>query len=197
MCSCANASPRFKNGAVAAAHTRRQPHRLLALPFLLATTPLLAHKSIQAQNRLQMPFMARYDPFSPQFDHPLLNSSPDYGSRNGTFRTRPIGDFGNQLTFRERNKRLREFDDEKNQLIEVCCVTDCRLMTVLDELTRRQELLFHLESTENRLKQLQLDHTRESQYSRDGQLRENTLQDQLRRVKGAMVGSFLPALAPC
>jgi hypothetical protein len=70
-----------------------------------------------------MPFMARYDPFSPQFDHPLLNSSPDYGSRNGTFRTRPIGDFGNRLNFRERNKRLREFDDEKNQLIEVCSVT--------------------------------------------------------------------------
>jgi hypothetical protein len=67
-----------------------------------------------------MPFMARYDPFSPTLDHPLLNSSPDFGSRNGTFRNRAIGDFGSQSTFRERNKRLRELDDEKNQLIEVC-----------------------------------------------------------------------------
>ena len=69
-----------------------------------------------------MPDMARYDPFSPTCDHPLLNSSPDYGSRNGSFRNRPIGDIGvvgTQMSFRERNKRLRSLDDEKNQLVEV------------------------------------------------------------------------------
>jgi hypothetical protein len=66
-----------------------------------------------------MPFMNRYDPFSPTFAHPLLNSSPDYGARNGTFSNRPIGGFGGQMSFRERNKRLRDLDDEKNQLIEV------------------------------------------------------------------------------
>lgn len=70
-----------------------------------------------------MPDMARYDPFSPACEHPLLNSSPDYASRNGSFRSRgPIGDIsvlGNQMSFRERNKRLRSLDDEKNQLIEV------------------------------------------------------------------------------
>jgi hypothetical protein len=71
---------------------------------------------------VSMPDMARYDPFSPTFDHPLLNSSPDYASRNGSFRNRPIGDIGvvnAQMSFRERNKRLRSLDDEKNQLIEV------------------------------------------------------------------------------
>lgn len=69
-----------------------------------------------------MPDMARYDPFSPTFDHPLLNSSPDYVSRNGSFRHRPIGDVGvvnSPMSFRERNKRLRSLDDEKYQLIEV------------------------------------------------------------------------------
>lgn len=70
-----------------------------------------------------MPDMARFDPFSPTFDHPLLNSSPDYGSRNGSF-ARPIGvgvgvGLDSQLSFRERNKRLRSLEDEKNQLIEV------------------------------------------------------------------------------
>ena len=48
--------------------------------------------------------------------------------------------------------------------------------------------MFQLESTESQMKQLQSERTRESQYSRDGQLRETTLQDQLRRVKEAMVG---------
>jgi hypothetical protein len=73
-----------------------------------------------------MPDMARYDPFSPTFDHPLINSSPDYGSRNGSFRsTRAIGDmnangFSNPISFRERHKRIRSQEHEKNQLIEVC-----------------------------------------------------------------------------
>jgi hypothetical protein len=70
-----------------------------------------------------MPDMARYDPFSPTCEHPLLNSSPDYGVRNGSFRGRgPVGDVGvvgAQVSFRERNKRLRSLDEEKNQLIEV------------------------------------------------------------------------------
>jgi hypothetical protein len=70
-----------------------------------------------------MPDMARYDPFSPTFDHPLLNSSPDYAARTGSFRNRPIGgDIGvvnPNMSFRERNKRIRNLEDEKNQLIEV------------------------------------------------------------------------------
>lgn len=69
-----------------------------------------------------MPFMARYDPFSPTLDHPLLNSSPDFSSRNGTFSNRqPFGALGaaNNLSFRERIKRIQDIDAEKNQLIEV------------------------------------------------------------------------------
>ena len=71
-----------------------------------------------------MPDMARYDPFSPPlpYEHPLLNSSPDYGARNDSFRNRPIGDVGvvsSNMSFRERNKRLKNLDAEKTQLIEV------------------------------------------------------------------------------
>ncbi|KAJ4509760.1 hypothetical protein HRR83_006918 [Exophiala dermatitidis] len=114
--------------------------------------------------------MARYDPFSPTFDHPLLNSSPDYGSRNGTFRNRPIGaDLGAiapQLSFRERNKRLRGLEEEKNQLIE--------------------DLLLQLETTQSQLDRLQLDHSREAQFNREGQIRENALHEQLLQVKTIM-----------
>ena len=70
-----------------------------------------------------MPDMARYDPFSPTFEHPLINSSPDYTSRNGSFRSgRAIGDLGTmtgQMSFRERFKRLRNLEEDKNQIIEV------------------------------------------------------------------------------
>lgn len=69
-----------------------------------------------------MPDMARFDPFSPTFDHPLLNSSPDYGSRTTPFRNRVVGEIGPvnpQSSFRERNKRLRSLEDERNQLIDV------------------------------------------------------------------------------
>ena len=70
-----------------------------------------------------MPDMARYDPFSPTFDHPLINSSPDYASRNDSFRSsRAVGDLGGvttQMSLRERFKRLRNLEDEKNQLVEV------------------------------------------------------------------------------
>jgi hypothetical protein len=70
-----------------------------------------------------MPDMARYDPFSPTFDHPLINSSPDYASRNNSFRSgRAVGEIGSmvsQMSFRERHKRLRNLEDDKNQLIEV------------------------------------------------------------------------------
>ncbi len=70
-----------------------------------------------------MPDLARYDPFSPTFEHPLITSSPDYTSRNGSFRSsRAIGDMGgitSQMSFRERHKRLRNLEEDKNQLIEV------------------------------------------------------------------------------
>lgn len=70
-----------------------------------------------------MPFMnPRYDPFSPTLDHPLLNSSPDFGSRNGSIRNLPIGGFAPQPpqnSYRERHKRLKQHDYEKNQLIDV------------------------------------------------------------------------------
>jgi hypothetical protein len=70
-----------------------------------------------------MPDMARFDPFSPTMDHPMLNSSPDYGSRNSSFRTRAIGsDIGiitPQMSFRDRDKRLRTLEKEKNDLMEV------------------------------------------------------------------------------
>ncbi|EXJ84530.1 hypothetical protein A1O3_05199 [Capronia epimyces CBS 606.96] len=113
--------------------------------------------------------MARYDPFSPTFDHPLLNSSPDYGSRNGSFRNRPVGDIGvvpSQMSFRERTKRLRSLEDDKNQLIE--------------------DLLFQLEATQNQLDRLQIDHSSQAQYNREGQIRESALREQLVQVKTIM-----------
>ncbi|OQU94390.1 hypothetical protein CLAIMM_00751 isoform 1 [Cladophialophora immunda] len=117
-----------------------------------------------------MPDMARYDPFSPTFDHPLLNSSPDYSSRNGSLRSsRPNGDLGdvtNQMSFRERNKRLRSLETERNQLIE--------------------ELLYQLDSTQIQLDRLQLENSREAQYNREGHLREATLHEQLIQVKTIM-----------
>ncbi|KAK6381273.1 hypothetical protein LTS17_004330 [Exophiala oligosperma] len=113
--------------------------------------------------------MARYDPFSPSFEHPLLNSSPDYGSRNGFRTSRAIGDIGlvdSHMSFRERNKRLRNLDDEKNQLIE--------------------DLLYQLETTQNQLDRLQLDHSREVSYNRDNQMRESSLNEQILQVKDIM-----------
>jgi hypothetical protein len=78
-----------------------------------------------------MPFMARYDPFSPTLEqHPLLNSSPDFTSRNGSVRNGfppglPIGGlsqhstFPMQTTLRERHKRIKQQEYERNQLIDV------------------------------------------------------------------------------
>lgn len=66
-----------------------------------------------------MSAMARCDPFSPTFDHPLLNSSPEYDCPTNAFRTRPIGSIRTQNSFRERSKCLKNIEDEKNQLIEV------------------------------------------------------------------------------
>ncbi|EXJ55639.1 hypothetical protein A1O7_08568 [Cladophialophora yegresii CBS 114405] len=123
--------------------------------------------------------MARYDPFSPTFDHPLMNSSPDYASRNGSFRSsRAIGDLGaitGQISFRERHKRLRNLEEDKNQLIE--------------------DLMYQLETAQNQFDRLQLDHSRETQYNREGQLREQALRDQLSAVKLVMDrNSFISVL---
>lgn len=63
--------------------------------------------------------MARFDAFSPDFEHPFINSSPDYSSRNGSYSSRAIGEMTTPLSFRERNKRLKSIENEKNQLIEV------------------------------------------------------------------------------
>lgn len=138
-----------------------------------------------------MPDMARYDPFSPTFDHPLLNSSPDYGSRNGSFRTRPIGEIAivpPPMSFRERTKRLRSLEDEKNQLIEVRhSLVTCQFCLPLRMLMQTQDLLFQLETAQHQLDRLQLDHSREAQYNREGQLRETALHEQLVQVKTIMV----------
>jgi hypothetical protein len=67
--------------------------------------------------------MARFvafEAFSKDFDHPFLNSSPDYTPRNGSLRiNRPIGEMTTNLSFRDRSKRLLDVENEKNQLIEV------------------------------------------------------------------------------
>ncbi|ETN41849.1 uncharacterized protein HMPREF1541_03788 [Cyphellophora europaea CBS 101466] len=119
--------------------------------------------------------MARYDPFSPTFEHPLLNSSPDYGARSQPFRNGPIGALLTQTSYRERHKRLKDQDLEKNQLIE--------------------DLLYQLETTQNELRSLQLDQNRESQFNRDIQLREDSLQNQLRQTKEIMDrNAFVTAL---
>jgi hypothetical protein len=48
-------------------------------------------------------------------------------------------------------------------------------------------MLFRLEGTEKLLEQVRLDHEREARYNREQQLRENQLQDQLRKVQSLMV----------
>lgn len=68
--------------------------------------------------------MARFDAFEAfskdDFDHPFLNSSPDYTPRNSSLRiSRPIGEMTNNLSFRDRSKRLLDIENEKNQLIDV------------------------------------------------------------------------------
>lgn len=47
--------------------------------------------------------------------------------------------------------------------------------------------MYQLESTQIQLDRLQLEHSREAQYNRDGQIRENALRDQLATVKVVMV----------
>ena len=143
-----------------------------------------------------MPDMARYDPFSPTFDHPLINSSPDYGSRTTSFRNRVVGDLGavgSQMSFRERNKRLRSLDEDKNQLIEVSqpllSVTPCRSCS--ERLC--QDLLYQLETTQTHVERLQLDYNREAEYNREAHRRESSLVDQLGQVKTIMVSNIYPA----
>ena len=63
--------------------------------------------------------MARFDAFSPDFEHPFINSRPDYSSSQGTHDCGPIGDMSAQTTFRDRSKRLKTLQNEQNQLIEV------------------------------------------------------------------------------
>ena len=68
--------------------------------------------------------MARFDAFEAfskdDFDHPFLNSSPDYTPRHSSLRTsRPIGEMTSNLSFRDRSKRVIDIENEKNQLIEV------------------------------------------------------------------------------
>ena len=68
--------------------------------------------------------MARFDAFEAfskdDFDHPFLNSSPDYTPRHSSLRTsRPIGEMTSNLSFRDRSKRVLDIENEKNQLIEV------------------------------------------------------------------------------
>lgn len=73
---------------------------------------------------------ARYDAFeafSKDFDDRpgdlFMNSSPDYSTpRNGSLRSRPIGDMTGNSSFRERSRRLIDVENEKNQLIEVSSV---------------------------------------------------------------------------
>ena len=48
-------------------------------------------------------------------------------------------------------------------------------------------MLFRLEGTEKLLEQVRLDHEREARYNREQQLRENQLQDQLRKVQSLLV----------
>ncbi|KIV93379.1 hypothetical protein PV10_04594 [Exophiala mesophila] len=116
-----------------------------------------------------MPDMARYDPFAPTYDHPLVNSSPDFGSRSTPFRTRTIGDLtavAPHTSFRERNKRLKSLDEEKNQLIE--------------------DLLLHLESTQSQLDRLQLEYNREINFTQTARQEHASMREQLDVVKSIM-----------
>ena len=54
-------------------------------------------------------------------------------------------------------------------------------------LTPIQDLLYQLENSQSQLDRLQLDHSRETQFNREGQLRENALHEQLVQVKTLMV----------
>jgi hypothetical protein len=47
--------------------------------------------------------------------------------------------------------------------------------------------MYQLETAQNQFDRLQLDHSREAQYNRDGHIREQALRDQLSAVKLVMV----------
>lgn len=118
-----------------------------------------------------MPAMARFDPFSSDKDHPLLNSSPDFTPRTALYRVQPIGDrtpsTPTNMSFRERFKGIQDTDGQKNKLIS--------------------DLVFQLETTQRELEQLQHEYAREAAVGREGQARQNLLQEQLEQAKTIMV----------
>ncbi|RMZ77446.1 hypothetical protein DV738_g4421, partial [Chaetothyriales sp. CBS 135597] len=93
--------------------------------------------------------MAHYDPFASSFDHPLINSSPDFSSRNGTFSNRPVGglqssslagvlpSFGSQQPLRDRLTIWKELDAERHLLLN--------------------DLLYQLETTQEQLRKTRLE----------------------------------------
>ena len=50
-----------------------------------------------------------------------------------------------------------------------------------------QELLTRVDRLDESYQQMALDHQRETQFNREGQLRERKLQDELRKIKAFMV----------
>ena len=63
--------------------------------------------------------MARFDAFSSDFEHPFINSRPDYSSSQVAYDCGPVGDMSTHTTFRDRGSRLKALQIEQNQLIEV------------------------------------------------------------------------------
>lgn len=59
-----------------------------------------------------------------------------------------------------------------------------------------QDLLYQLETTQNQLDRLQLDHSREVSYNRDNQMRESSLNEQILQVKNIMVGLIYTQVKP-
>jgi hypothetical protein len=142
-------------------------------------------------NLLVLLTMARFDAFSS--DHDSLFNYSKFSPSNGSLASLTMSDSTCVQKFRERSSRLFDIENEKNQLIQVSHRAPL-VKPVL--IVVPQDMLFRLDATEKLLEQVRLDHDRETHYNREQQLRENQLQDQLRKVQSLMVHNLRPTTRP-
>ena len=92
---------------------------------------------------------------------------------------------------RERFELLKGAEHHKNELITVSqhcddhCYWQCGLLSQATD--SEQELLRRLDKLDIDYQQVALDHQRETQFNREGQLREREMKEELRRLKNMMV----------
>lgn len=99
---------------------------------------------------------------------------------------------------RERFELLKGAEHHKNELIAVSplYLRQTRLSNGQPADTK-QELLRRLDRLDVDYQQVALDHQRETQFNREGQLRERELREELRRLKALMVRSPAESPSPC